>query len=134
MTLRGAAEFSRFANDLSRSFDKRMQGNYQGMAFLVAQRARSRAPVRTGRLRDNIRTGKHRYGFIVRVGSKTRVPYAGPIHFGWPRRGIVPNPFLYDALDERRQELLATYTNRVQDLIDRGIRKSGAAAPPGLTP
>ena len=123
-----AKDFERFAKGLSRNFDRQMQGNFQHLAFGVAQAARRRAPVRTGTLRNSIRTGKHRYGFVIRVGSKAKVPYAGPIHFGWPKRRIKPNPFLYDALDERRQELHASYANRVQDIIDKEMVKSGAAS------
>jgi hypothetical protein len=56
----------------------------------------------------------------VRAG-RTSVPYAGPIHFGWPAHNIEPTPFLYDALDQRRSEVIDLYEQRVGDLI----RKNG---------
>jgi hypothetical protein len=45
------------------------------------------------------------------------VPYAGPIHFGWPARQIKPNPFIYEVLDDRRQEVYAIYAQRISELI-----------------
>jgi len=82
--------------------------------------AKSLVPVRSGRLRDSIRaSGQQRTG-VVRAGKKS-VPYAGPIHFGWPARSIRPQPFLYDALDSRRSEIMSQYVDRVQKLIDRSI-------------
>jgi hypothetical protein len=58
----------------------------------------------------------------VKAGFK-RVPYAGVIHFGWPARGILPRPFLYDALDARRDEVMDAYTDGMADLI----KKNGLA-------
>jgi hypothetical protein len=45
------------------------------------------------------------------------VLYAGPIHFGWPARNIQPNPFIYEVLDGRRQEVYALYADRISQLI-----------------
>lgn len=80
--------------------------------------ARSLVPVQSGALRDSIRAaGQQRTG-VVRAG-KARVPYAGPIHFGWPKQHIRPQPFLYDALDQRRSAIMSEYVERIQKLIDR---------------
>jgi hypothetical protein len=48
------------------------------------------------------------------VAGSARVPYAGPIHFGWPARNIAPQPFLYTAIDRRRDEVLSAYEDHVQ--------------------
>ena len=47
------------------------------------------------------------------------MPYAGPMHFGWRARAIDPNPFLYDALDERRDEVVAAYEKQTADLLKK---------------
>lgn len=80
--------------------------------------AKAKVPVQSGALRESIRsTGQARTG-VVRAG-KAKVPYAGPIHFGWPSHRIRPQPFLYEALDERRDEIEREYVRRVQRVIDR---------------
>ena len=92
-------------------------------AELVASAARGRAPRRSGSLAGSIRvSGSERAG-MVRVGS-ARVPYAGPIHFGWPRRNIAPQPFLYDTLDARRAAILKIYEERL-DRLTASMSTSG---------
>lgn len=86
-------------------------------ATLVADAAKYEVPVRSGALRDSIRgTGSVKVG-QVRAG-KAKVPYAGPIHFGWPRRHIKPQPFIYDALDKRIGEVIDAYEQRVSNVVD----------------
>tara|TARA_R100001129_G_scaffold118264_1_gene81766 strand:+ start:236 stop:610 length:375 start_codon:yes stop_codon:yes gene_type:complete len=78
------------------------------VATLVSQRAKDLVPRRTGNLADTIRPAGTKTAGRVRAGFK-RVPYAGVIHFGFPARGIQPQPFLYDALDQRRGEVFDAY-------------------------
>lgn len=85
-------------------------------AQVVAGEAKRLVPVRSGRLRDSIRGAGQQSGAVVRAG-KSAVPYAGPIHFGWPKHNIEPNPFLYDAVDARRGEVLAAYEKNMDALI-----------------
>lgn len=74
-----------------------------------------RAPRRTGALQATVRAAATAQAGTVRAG-KSSVPYAGPIHFGWRKRGIRPNPFLYEALDRRYQEVIDTFTARLDEL------------------
>lgn len=94
-------------------------------AELVAATARELVPARTGRLRKSIRAGATQFTGTVRAGSSS-VPYAAPIHFGWPRRNISPQPFLYDALDARRGEVLLAYETNIAKLSAR-CNESGDA-------
>lgn len=85
----------------------------------VAEQGRAEAPVRSGKLKRTIKAGAtNRKGF-VRAGTAVNVPYAGPIHFGWFRRHILPNPFLYRALDRRIQEVYAAYQRQIDRVIAR---------------
>ena len=79
----------------------------------------------SGALKGTLRsTGTQRGGF-VRAGKKL-VPWAGPVHFGWPNRPdpskgwrggpIRPNPFMYDALDERRGEVATAFARYIDDI------------------
>ena len=85
------------------------------VATLVSTRAKDIVPRRTGNLADTIRPSGTKTAGRVRSGFK-RVPYAGVIHFGFPARGIKPQPFLYDALDQRRDEVLDRYFQGVKKI------------------
>lgn len=90
----------------------------QASAEIVAAEARSGAPVRSGRLVGNIKASGTQAGGIVRVGG---LAYHRVIHFGWARHHIRPNPFLYKALDARRDEVVEKFEREVAGLVDRSI-------------
>lgn len=90
----------------------------QEAAEIVKNRAVALVPVRSGKLRDTIRAAGAQKSGRVRAGFK-RVPYAGPIHFGWAARNIQPNQFLYDSLDQRRYEVLQHYDQQLDALIKK---------------
>ncbi len=85
------------------------------VATMVSERAKDIVPRRTGNLADTIRPAGTKTAGRVRAGFK-RVPYAGVIHFGFPARGIQPQPFLYDALDQRRGEVFDAYFKGVKEI------------------
>jgi len=85
-------------------------------AQIVEKQAFTEVPVRTGTLRDTIRSSGTKTKGVVKAGF-ARVPVAGPIHFGWKARNIEPQPFLYSALDKRRNEVFATYNKAVKQII-----------------
>lgn len=87
-------------------------------ARVVADEAKSLVPHLTGRLGASIRTGSTQKGANVKAGGGD-VVYAGVIHFGWPHHNISPQPFLYDALDARRDAVLAIYEERIAALTER---------------
>lgn len=93
-------------------------------AKTVATTAAQIVPVgKTGNLRTSIRSSGTMGGGVVRSGS-AKVPYAGPVHFGWPARGIEPRPFLYEAADQRAEEVTDLYYRRIQDITDEIARRS----------
>lgn len=85
---------------------------------IVVNEAKSQAPVVSGRLAASIRQSKQKSGVVIRVGS-AGVPYAGVIHFGWPHRNIRKNPFLYNASDAKRDEVIEAYTEELNRLVDK---------------
>ncbi|WP_395153723.1 HK97 gp10 family phage protein [Ilumatobacter sp.] len=87
-------------------------------AKIVEDAAVPLVPRRTGRLAASVRSSGIASGGVVRAGF-AKVPYAGPIHFGWPKRNISPQPFLYDALDQRRGEVIGVYEDNVKKLIKK---------------
>jgi hypothetical protein len=120
----GMRQLRRRLSMLDKEFDD-LKGLHQDLAEIVMNRALALAPVRTGRLKQSIRAAGTQTAGRVRAGFK-RVPYAGPVHFGWATRPdaakgwrggpIHPNPFLYDALDERHNQVFETYFEGIKKI------------------
>ena len=95
----------------------------------VLTRANTLVPRKTGRLarsqRLSIRlAGGKSAGTRIIAGRGVSVPYAGPIHFGWRARNIEPQPWLYDALDDRREQVRKRYDEGVAHLVRRLDRET----------
>jgi hypothetical protein len=86
------------------------------VAQLVDRAAKPNAPVDKGRLAASERPAGTQSAAIVRAGS-ARVPYAGPIHWGWPNRHIVANPWLYDAAANTETAWLALYLRAIEAVL-----------------
>ena len=96
---------------------------------LVASEARSLAPVRTGALRNSIRVGATARGKITVLAgnnrtSKSAVPYANPIHWGWFKKHIRPQPFFVTALGYTRSEIYDNYFKQMEKLIIQETAKT----------
>ena len=88
---------------------KRLRLANKEAAQVVADQAKVEVPRRSGRLARSIGTQASQTSAFVKAGTAARVPYAGPIHFGWPKRNIRPQPFLYEAMDKRIGEVRKAY-------------------------
>ena len=84
---------------------------------LVAGQARALAPVRSGALRNSIRVSKSLNRVSVSAGNNKSVPYANPIHWGWFKRNIKPQPFFVKALGITRDEVYQNYYRSLDKLI-----------------
>lgn len=88
----------------------------------IYDQARRDVPVRSGRLRRSGRLAATGRGGRVVFGRQS-VPWAGPVHFGHfnrPQGGFIrPVPFLYDAADERADEVVDAYAAFVDRSISR---------------
>lgn len=91
---------------------------HRDIGELVEERAEDLAPVLTGRLRRSTKSRATKRAARVEAGGRG-IPYAGPIHFGWRARNIEPQPFLYDALDDRRGEVAKRYADGVAAMVRR---------------
>lgn len=92
----------------------------QDISQLVVQTAQSLVTVVSGDLRSSIKGNRAKGKAVVKAGG-ARIPYAGPIHWGWPKRGIAPSMFLADAVDQNTEQI----THKYQDGIDKVLRKNG---------
>lgn len=88
------------------------------VAEIVINETKKYVPILSGALAAAIRNASTKKSAKIRVGNAT-VQYAGPIHFGWPSRSIRPNPFIYDAIDSRRDEVRDRYDNLVEHLVKK---------------
>lgn len=87
------------------------------VADIVVTQARANAPKRSGKLAATGRSGQAAAKVSVRFGSN-QVPYANPIHWGWPKRHIKANPFLYRAVDETRSDWYAQYVYDIKKIME----------------
>ncbi|WP_104087265.1 hypothetical protein [Arthrobacter sp. GMC3] len=85
-------------------------------ADIAARASAALAPVRSGRLQRTIRASGSRTAAIIRAGNST-VPYAPPIHWGWPGRNIIPQPFLSDGAQDSEGRWIPVYEDYVDEYL-----------------
>ena len=74
-------------------------------------------PRRTGTLAGTVRGNRAKNKAVVTIG-KARTPYAGPIIWGWPARGIKASPVVprtNQYMETRAPELLETGLGRLTE-------------------
>jgi hypothetical protein len=82
----------------------------------VASAAGFRVPRRSGALANTIRAAKQAKRARV-VAGKAAVPYAGPIHWGWPARHISSQPFISEAAQATEPIWTADYRAELQSAL-----------------
>lgn len=85
---------------------------------IVASYAASIAPRRSGRLAGTIRAARQARRARVQVG-RANVPYAGPIHWGWPARHIAAQPFLSEAAQATESTWRPIYEKAIADALEK---------------
>lgn len=78
------------------------------------------APKRSGRLAGDIRGNRAKSKAVVAAG-RASVPYAGPINYGWQKRGISPSGFMQKA----DQVMQPRAIQMLEDEINSVIRRKG---------
>jgi HK97 gp10 family phage protein len=95
----------------------------QSAAVLVDE-AKSLTPVRSGKLRGSIRLGATARGKVtIMAGNNSTIKYANPIHWGWFRRKIAPQPFFAKALGYKRDDIYQAYFEQLEKLITEQYSK-----------
>lgn len=87
---------------------------FSDIAAEGARLASSFAPRRTGALAASIRGNRSKNKAVVAAG-RAKVPYAGAINYGWPRRGIEASLFM-----QRADEVMRV---RAVEMLDDGIKR-----------
>lgn len=73
-------------------------------------------PRASGTLAGTLRAGRGKTKAVVRAGG-ARAPYAGVVHYGWPARGLSPQPFLSDALQRKRSDVFRALDQGVSQIL-----------------
>lgn len=119
--IEGLASVQRQLRKMSEDVDYQAQeflATNKAIASAVAGDSKKFVPVLSGALAASLREAATKKSARVKAGGGA-VQYAGPIHFGWPARRIKPQPFIYDAVDLRRDEIRERYEKLVDDLIKK---------------
>lgn len=94
-------------------------------ADAVLRESLTLVPVRSGKLRNTIRLSATARGISILAGNNS-VTYANPIHWGWYKRHIAPQPFFAKALGYTRQEIYDNYFMQLESLITAEMSKQNA--------
>lgn len=111
----GMREIRRTLRKAGDDLDDLKQANAQA-ASIAGDGGKARSPFRFGTLRGSIRTAGTKTAGIIRAGRKT-VPYANPIHWGWPTRNIEPNPFLAAGAQHTEPQWLPVYLDTLETIM-----------------
>jgi hypothetical protein len=117
LRVEGVRELSRSLRAVDKDLPKRLAEIHKAIGQPLAEDARARAPRQSGRLADSVRSGGSQRVAYVAAG-KAKVPYAGPIHFGWPAHNIAPNTFLVDALEAGAERVVDDYLSELERFLD----------------
>lgn len=90
----------------------------QAVGNMVVGVARGLAPVRSGVLAGSIRATRAAGGVGIKAGGAS-IPYAGPIHWGWPARSIKANPFISNAALTTEDQWVALYQEEIEKILER---------------
>lgn len=122
LEVRGSRELKKALADAGVDVVADVKATHRKVGGIVLTRALTLTPVSSGNLRSTLRVGATQKVGIVRAG-RAKVPYANPIHWGWPKRNIKPSLFLTRAADETRPKWVNEYYKAFDDILDK-IRNS----------
>lgn len=115
--LRGERELARGLSGASSKLAN-LREAHQEAGRLVRPVAAGRTPVRTGALRASLKNTADAKAATVSAGN-TAVPYARPIHWGWPARNIRRNAFIWDAIKSSESRWIQAYKKAVDGLLSK---------------
>lgn len=95
-----------------------LKGAFGAIASEGARIAAAAAPRKSGRLAGNVRGNRARSKATVTAGGAA-VPYAGPINYGWPKRGIAAAGFMQKADEEMRPRAVQLLEDEINSAIKR---------------
>lgn len=113
--LRGERELARGLSGASSKLAN-LREAHEEAGRLVRPVAANRTPVRSGALRASLKNTADAKAATISAGNSV-VPYARPIHWGWPSRNIRRNAFLWDAIKSTESRWIQVYEKAVNGLL-----------------
>lgn len=91
-------------------------------AEAVAPTARATTPIgpsARGHIQSSVRVGATASAGVLRAGTglNGRFPYGGPLHWGWPKRGIKAQPWLANAAKATEGRWTDVYLEGVEAIL-----------------
>lgn len=138
VTVTGAKELRRALREIEDKAERKgmvadLKAEYRTAARVVEIAARQEAPKRSGRLAGSIKAKGTTTGGAVVAGGLKAVPYAGPIHWGWPSRPnrarrwrggpIAANQFMVRAALGSRDQVADILGEGLRRMIDRLVAR-----------
>lgn len=90
---------------------------HSAVARMVAEKAAKRAPHRSGLLASTVR-GNNAAARSTVMAGKASVPYAAPIHWGWPARNIKAQPWISETAQDTEAQWLRMFEAGIRKAID----------------
>lgn len=106
-------ELKRAGDDLTQ-----LKAAHTEAAAVVRDFSIGSVPVRTGTLMHSIRSSGTNTKSVVRAGG-AKVPYAGPIHWGWPARNIRETAFIADAAKASEPEWTGIFKKALDEALNK---------------
>lgn len=113
----GARELRRTLKRAGDNMQDLKKANYAA-GMHVATASKPRSPRRTGALAGTLRAARAQGRASVNLG-RAAVPYAGPIHWGWPRRNITAQPFVAETAQSTQGSWLRIYEQDIRRELDK---------------
>ncbi|GAA2118607.1 hypothetical protein GCM10009802_20330 [Streptomyces synnematoformans] len=117
VAVEGGRELRRRLRDIDGGLED-LKTQHRWVARYVTQAALPGTPRRTGRLASTGRASGTKTASIVRFG-RASVPYAGPIHYGWPARHIPAHPWVIDAAQRTEPVWRGHFEDSIRTLVER---------------
>jgi hypothetical protein len=117
VVIEGVDETARSLDTIADKLDGPV-GAWGAVEAVVLSRAQALAPKRSGRLAASGRKSGTPAQAAVSFGG-AQVPYANPIHWGWPAHRIKAQPFLSRAVDQTEPAWRGLYESRMATMIER---------------
>lgn len=115
--IEGLDELARSMKRAGHDIDELKDAHWRA-SQIVANAAASLAPRRSGHLAGSIRPTRQVKRARVQAG-RASVPYAAPIHWGWPARNIDASMFVTRAAQQTEAEWTKAYMEDVQKALDK---------------
>jgi len=115
----GAKELAKvIRNTRDKELKKALRLANKKVGQVVVDGAKRDVPVVSGKLLRSLKSVPTLSSASVRAGTPGRVPYASVIHWGYKRRSIAPNPFLYKAMGREWENVMKAYEKQILEVMN----------------